>query len=389
MIDLPQDIYNLMLDRLTGSITDDDAVRLQHWLKASEDHRMLWKEISGLWYCGKIQYHGKMDKTSAQAWEIICRKHARLRRRRVLVLATSIAASVLLVVGSFLLLFPFSDNRSQVQNIADLVARQEQQGVTLVLSTGQQVGLGKNVLYEEPGVSIHSDSSGIIYREQDYILPQDSIGYHELIVPVGGEYQLTLSDSTHVILNADTRLRFPIRFAAGHREIWISGEAYLKVAPNSEKPFIVHTEKTDVRVLGTEFNVTAYRDEPVTEITLVNGLVQVEVDGKQEELKPGYQIKVDHADMQVEKKQVNVYDYVAWKDGLLLFDDISLSQLMIRLGRWYNIHFEYRHDELKLKKFTGGFRRYDGIEEILGMIGNVNDVDFNVENGCVVIDWKR
>lgn len=389
MIDLPQDIYNLMLDRLTGSIADDDSVRLQQWLKASEDHRILWKEIAGLWYCGKIHYHERMDKASEQAWEIICRKHAHLRRRRILALVTSIAASVLLVVGSILLFFPSSDNRSQVQSITDLVARQERQGVTLVLSTGEQVGLGKNVLYEEPGVNIHSDSSGIIYREQDSILPQDGIGYNELIVPVGGEYQLTLSDSTHVILNADTRLRFPIRFAAGSREIWISGEAYLKVAPNPQKPFIVHTEKTDVQVLGTEFNVTAYRDEPVTEITLVRGLVRVDVDGKREELKPGYQVKVDHADMKVENKQVNVHDYVAWKDGLFLFDDISLSQLMIRLGRWYNIHFEYRHEELKLKKFTGGFRRYDGIEKILEMIGNVNDVDFNVENGCVVIDWKR
>lgn len=389
MIDLPQDIYNLMLDRLTGSITDEEAVRLQEWLKASEEHCMLWREIAGLWYSGKISYTREREKDALQAWQKICKKHTRLRQRRILSLVTTVAASVVLVVGSILLFLPSSVNHHQVESITELVAGQVQQGVTLVLSNGDQVNLGKNILYEEQGVDILSDSCGIIYQKQDNVKPQDSVSYNELIVPVGGEYQLTLSDSTRVILNADTRLRFPVCFAAGKREIWISGEAYLQVAPNAKKPFIVHTEETDIRVLGTEFNVNAYQNEPVTEVTLVCGLVQVEVDGKLEELKPGYQAKVDHINLNIEKKQVNVYDYVAWKDGLLLFDDISLSQLMIRLGRWYNIHFEYRHDELKQKRFTGGFRRYDGIEKILKMIGNVNDVDFKVENGCVVIDWKR
>lgn len=389
MIDLPQDIYNLMLDRLSGSIGEEDTVRLRLWLAISEEHRKLWKEIAALWYGGKIKYYGYMDMTSAQTWQIICKRHARFRRRCILWLTTTVAASVLLVTGSFLFFFFSSVNKPQVRTIAELVAGQVQQGVTLVLSTGEQIKLGKELLYREEGVDICSDSSGIVYQRQEHAQQQDSIRYNELIVPVGGEYQLVLSDNTRVILNADSRLRYPVYFAAAAREIWISGEAYLQVAPNPEKPFIVHTGKTDIRVLGTEFNVTAYQNEPVTEITLVCGRVRVEVDGKREELNPGYQVRVDHTNMQVENKKVNVYDYVAWKDGLLLFDDISLEQLMARLGRWYNIHFEYRHKELKQKKFTGGFRKYDDIEKILEMIGDVNDVDFKVENGCVVIDWKK
>lgn len=389
MIDLPQDIYNLMLDRLIGSIGEADTVRLQQWLDMSEEHRKLWKEIAVLWYGGKISYQQETNWASRQVWQIICKKHARFRRRRILLLTTTVAASVLFIVGCCLLFFPSPVNPPQVQTIAELVAGQVQQGVTLVLSTGERVELGKELLYKEQGVDICSDSSGLVYRAQGHARPQDSISYNELIVPVGGEYQLVLSDDTRVILNADSRLRYPVRFAANSREIWISGEAYLQVAPNAKQPFIVHTGKTAIRVLGTEFNVTAYQNDPVTEITLVHGKVRVEVNGKQEELNPGYQVRVDHADMRVENKKVNVYDYVAWKDGLLLFDDVSLEQLMIRLGRWYNIHFEYRHEELKQKKFTGGFRRYEDIEKILDMVGKVNDVDFKVESGCVVIDWKK
>ncbi len=389
MIDLPQEIYNMMLDRLTGSLEVNDTVRLQQWLDASESHQEAWKEIAVLWYCSKIDSPKEGDKTYMLAWERICKKHARYRRRRILLRLVSVSAVVLLAVGSLLLFFPSSVRRSSVDNLADLMAGQGQNGVTLILSNGKQVELGKGITCEEQGVNIYSDSSGIIYQEQDRRMQQDSIGYNELIVPVGGEYRLLLSDSSHIILNADSRLRYPVRFAAASREVWISGEAFLQVAPNPAQPFVIHTQVTDIQVLGTEFNVSAYENEAVTEITLVRGKVRVKVNGKQEDLNPGYQVKVDHATMQVENKKVNVYDYVAWKDGLLLFDDIPLEQLMLRLGRWYNIHFEFRHEELKWKKFTGGFKRYEGIEKILEMIGKVNDVDFCVENGKVVMDWKK
>lgn len=389
MIDLPQEIYDLMLDRLTDSLRAEDAVRLQQWLDVSEAHREAWKEIAMLWYCGKIGSLKEADKTYALAWQMVCEKHARSRKRRVLLRFASVAAVVLLTVGNLLLFFPSSVKRSQVNNLADLVAGQVQSGVTLILSNGKQVELGKGIKYEEQGVNIYSDSSGIIYQEEGQRVQQDSIGYNELIVPVGGEYQLLLSDSSRIVLNADSRLRYPVRFTSACREVWISGEAFLQVAPNPGQPFVVHTGMTDIQVLGTEFNVAAYENESVTEITLVRGKVRVKVDGKQEDLNPGYQVKVDRVTMQVENKKVDVYPYVAWKDGLLLFDDISLEQLMLRLSRWYNIHFEFRQEELKWKKFTGGFKRYEGIEKILEMIGNVNDVDFCVENGKVVMDWKR
>ena len=95
-------------------------------------------------------------------------------------------------------------------------------------------------------------------------------------------------------------------------------------------------------------------------------------------------LSIDHLNGAYQKKKVDVNNFIVWKDGMLLFDDISLHELMLRLERWYDLGFEYRGEELKQRKFTGGFRKYDIIDKVLERIGYVNDVLFRVENDRVV-----
>jgi ferric-dicitrate binding protein FerR (iron transport regulator) len=207
-------------------------------------------------------------------------------------------------------------------------------------------------------------------------------------VPRGGEFRLTLSDGTEVTLNAATTLRFPARFTGDRREVWLAGEAYFRVTADASRPFTVRANGTVTTALGTEFNVMAYPDDRSTGITLVSGAVEVVAGGKPERLSPGYQLDVDNATGETRRERVDAATMTAWHTGIFRFDNIPLVELMHRVERWCDVPFRFRGEGLEGKVFTGGFRRYEPLERILRMIGEVNDVTFRLENDTILIDNK-
>lgn len=146
----------------------------------------------------------------------------------------------------------------------------------LVLSTGVQVALGseRTDTIREKGVAILNVEDYIDYSRRDDAGEAEAV-YNELIVPVGGEYRLVLADGSVVYMNSASRLKYPVRFTGGERLVELEGEAYFEVTKNEAHPFVVRTKRLDVTVLGTGFNVMAYRKDARTEVTLVNGKVDV------------------------------------------------------------------------------------------------------------------
>ena len=212
--------------------------------------------------------------------------------------------------------------------------------------------------------------------------------YNELVIPKCGEYRLCLADGSLVIMNSESRLRFPVEFTGDKREVYLEGEACFKVAEDTEKPFIVHTAKADVRVLGTVFNVSAYSGEINTKVTLVNGKVQVNVGSVERLLIPDQQFVLNNETSEIVVQEVDAQNDIAWTNGLFRFDAMPLGQLMIRLGRWYDITYEFKDVSLQNVRFTGGFRKYDDIRHIVGMIGEITNVAFKVDGNKVIIDKK-
>ena len=100
--------------------------------------------------------------------------------------------------------------------------------------------------------------------------------YHTVIVPRGGEYNLTLADGTNVWLNSDSKLKFPLHFVGNQRAVYLEGEAFFEVTSDSLKPFVVKTAEANVKVLGTSFNVMNYTDEAKVEVALLKGKVKFE-----------------------------------------------------------------------------------------------------------------
>lgn len=205
-------------------------------------------------------------------------------------------------------------------------------------------------------------------------------------IPRGQMYKVVLSDGTEVWMNASSRLAFPTRFSGSRRTVTLEGEAYFKVAHDENRPFIIITDKMTTEVLGTEFNVKAYKDSEA-HVTLVQGSVKVTLPkaGQEVMLRPGDDIMCTEDDFSVQ--QVNVSYYTYWMEGYFYYDNVYLGDILRDLGRWYNITIEMEQDSL-LEAQRLHFVA-DRSETIDSVIENLNIYQYlsvtKEENGRIIV----
>jgi len=195
----------------------------------------------------------------------------------------------------------------------------------------------------------------------------------------GQTYQFVLADGTKVWLNADSKISFPNQFNGVERKILLDGEGYFEVAKDKAHPFIVESKGQRVAVLGTHFNINSYADEAAVKTTLVEGSVSVSLlDGRKQSqiLKPGQQ-SVLLAD-RIRVQDIDAPDMVAWKDGVFIFNDESLQEVMRKIARWYNVEVVYEGVNLD-KRFGGSVSRYDNVSKVLKKLEQTGGIHFKIE----------
>ncbi len=208
---------------------------------------------------------------------------------------------------------------------------------------------------------------------------------HTIVVPRGGEHQLTLADGTKVWLNAQSKLRYPAWFDGDTRQVELSGEAYFDVAHNASKPFLVNAKNIKLRVLGTEFNVKAYEDEKDVAATLVNGKVNVQLKDsrKNRSLKPGEQVLVSENNLTV--NEVDPYYYTAWRDGVFVFKEEAIQDIFKRLERWYDFDVFFYNETIKNYSFTGNIERTEEITDVLMLLERTNRIKFKIKGKTILV----
>lgn len=185
-------------------------------------------------------------------------------------------------------------------------------------------------------------------------------------VPAGQRTELILADGTQVWLNAGTTFSFPNIFLSDKREVLLDGEGYFNVEKKPEQPFIVKTSSYDINVLGTKFNVLAYSQSSLFEVTLLDGCIEILSDTTNENIytdKP--YTKIYKAGNKLLKDEIKNHDYLSWKDGLISFDDEPVDKMVNKLELYYDVKIIVLNDVFKRRKYTGKFRIKDGIEHIL------------------------
>lgn len=348
-------IEDLIYRVLAGEASEEERQEFSEWVQESEEHQSFFREVERAWYTGMYSVKWKNVEMSA-AWQAVERKRGSRRRGRVMRIGWSVAAAVVLFLGMTWILLPPGE-KAPVVAVQPVVKPGESKAV-LVLSTGVQVALGseRTDTIREKGVAILNVEDYIDYSRKDSTVLERPV-YNELRVPAGGEYRLVLADGTEVYMNSESRLKYPVHFTGGERLVELEGEAYFDVVRDEAHPFVVRTKRLDVTVLGTGFNVMAYKNDARTEVTLVNGKVDVTSGKISEVLTPNRQFVMNNESREYEVKTVNVNTYIDWKNGILNFDAMSLDELADKLGRWYEVSFFFSKESLKQLKFSGAFRK--------------------------------
>lgn len=209
-----------------------------------------------------------------------------------------------------------------------------------------------------------------------------------ITVPAGQRVNLTLSDGTTVWLNARSEMVYPAVFSGAKREVKLDGEGYFEVKHDKESPFVVHTRKCDIEVLGTKFNVEAYSDSEEFSTSLMEGSVKVtdnSVVSASVLLKPDQEVHLKDGRLLV--SSIDDYDHFRWRDGLVCFDNIAFHELMKRFEKCYGISIVVENKNLEGYSCSGKFRISDGLDNALRILQRNAKYTFerNEDNSIVYI----
>ncbi len=297
------------------------------------------------------------------------------------------AASILLLftVGGYFLLHK-SKNTRQVAQIEHDVAPGSNKAV-LKMASGQLLVVtdAKNGLLAKSGTTTITKAADgkLVYSSSG--VSNGTMLYDTLIVPRGGQHRIKFSDGSIAFLNADTKLRFPENFDKSDRTVeLISGEADFQVVHNAKSPFRVKVRNQMTEDIGTEFNISAYTDEPAVKTTLLTGKVKISNTITSSNLKPGEQSAVTASD-KIKIYQVDTDEAFAWKNGKFLFSSTSLDDIMKQLSRWYDVDVAYQDVALKKKHFSAISTRFANASQVLNNLELTGEVKFKIEGKKITV----
>lgn len=216
----------------------------------------------------------------------------------------------------------------------------------------------------------------------------DSAKMQTIFVPPGQRAELTLTDGTKVWLNAKTTFTFPDKFTANNRRVTLDGEGYFDVTKNPEKPFIVNTERYDIKVLGTEFNVTAYSGSSVFETSLLKGAVEVFSPAKETKISLEPHMRTYEENGILKKDTIEHENYFLWKEGLICFYDEPVDKMIEKLQLYYDVKIDVQNKTLLNNRYSGKFRTKDGVEHVLKVLQLNNKFSYEKDNDRNLITIK-
>lgn len=298
-----------------------------------------------------------------------------------------IAAAILIVAfGSIYFL------RKEISSVSDtqLVKQDVPPGgnrAVLVLGDGTKISLtdAKNgEIADQCGVEVKKSADGqLIYTIKDEQNSSEKLDSNIIETPKGGQFQIRLPDGSAIWLNASSSLKYPVSFnGAKERKVELKGEGYFEVAKDKTKPFIVTSGNQDVKVLGTHFNINAYKDEACVKTTLLEGSIQVSCEQNTELIRPGQQATLSNKHFKI--TSIDTQEAVAWKKGNFEFDNADIKTVMRQLSRWYDIEVSY-DGELPDLHYSGSLPRNNNISVILNMLKKTGKINFKIDKKNVTI----
>ncbi|WP_293310571.1 FecR family protein [Pedobacter sp. UBA5917] len=301
------------------------------------------------------------------------------------------AAIVLITLSAGLYLY-LKQTESNVPVIISKVNKTEiipgGDNAILSLADGSKVVLNKTAdgqIADQSGVKIIKTKSGeLLYRFVGD--PNASAtAMNTVSTPRGGQYHLILADGTEVWLNAASSVKFPAAFAGNERKVEVTGEVYFEVSKNKAKPFIVHTDQSDIKVLGTHFNVNTYDDEEYQRTTLLEGSIEMKTGNQKVLLTPGQQANIGGKSGAIKIREIDDLEAViGWTNGYFQFEKSDLQSVMRQVSRWYNTTVNY-NGTIPAKQYTGKIPRSVNVAKLIEML-SYTGIHCSVEHNEITVN---
>ncbi|WP_185956447.1 FecR family protein [Changchengzhania lutea] len=404
-------ILKLISAYTTNEISEKQFNDLQQWLNESVENKQMFADY--LHFYKKSRRIGLAENLdSDKAWNTILVKLKEplqpvaaaqnqdfkepskpifaLRRKTWFKYAAAAVVVGILASGYFFRYNFFNRSIDDNANTTIIVNNDIQTGTdkaTLTLSDGSEVALEKGQKYVANNLS--SNGEEIIYEVTSTTKPE--IVYNYLTIPRGGQFHITLADGTEVWLNSESQLKYPVAFIDGDiRQVELMyGEAYFDVSPSinhNGAGFKVYHKMQEVQVLGTEFNIKAYKGEINIYTTLVEGKVAIDNDIVVKNLKPSEQSILNIGNKNIIIASVDIYDETSWKSGVFSFKNKPLKDIMKVLSRWYDTEVFFLNKDLEEVRFRGVLSKDQNLEDILLTIKNTNFINaYEINNKKIIL----
>lgn len=383
---------------LTEELTEEEFQRLWATLQEPE-HKDTWMDvIGGVWE--NPAYHSLADETAKQRVleklrpSLTATPAPAARKPLPLRLMTNrsawwaAAVLVLICAGAWY----FLSRQPQKEQAANIAAANTYKNdvapgnnkAVLTLGDGSTVTLDSagNQVIRQGNTSIQQRSGLLQYKSAG---ATTGISYNILTTPRGGKFRIVLPDGTGVWLNAASSIRYPVAFTGKERRVEISGEAYFEVAANVARPFVVSmNSRAEVEVLGTHFNINAYRDEAAINTTLLEGKVRVSNgNANGTVLKPGQQASLNTTGTLQVLNDIDTAQIIAWKEGWFQFHMATLPDVMRQLSRWYDVEVSYPAN-IPDRAFEGRIQQDLTLTQVLKILERYQ-VYFHVEGRKITV----
>lgn len=300
-------------------------------------------------------------------------------------------AAAVVVVGLVGLLVLWSAN-GKIKPVGTAAARKShimpgRSDVVLTLSNGAQVALetmpvGK--IMKQAGATLLKAGGNVLSYSHSASPLSATSGYNTVSVGKGGIYQLQLADGTKVWLNSTSSLRFPVSFSGNSREVYLEGEAYFDVARDERHPFVVHSEKINVHVLGTAFDMMSYRGDDAVRTTLESGKIKLLAGSTNLVVLPGQQASLAMGDSLFTVTKPDLDEVLSWKDGRFHFTNANIKAVMRQLERWYDVTVQYQGDVSALN-LTGSLSRKENVEELLKVFERTSGAHISINDNVIIV----
>lgn len=211
----------------------------------------------------------------------------------------------------------------------------------------------------------------------------------EVFVPKGQVNQIFLADGTRIWINSETQLTFPSVFKAEKRIVKLDGEAFFEVAKDKKHPFIVEVKGQTIEVLGTSFNLKAYKNSSKIETTLVTGKIRLQTGNKTTILSPGEQSTYNKAELKMVVNKVNPVNYSGWKDGRFEFQNEDLIEVFKVVERWYDVEIITDGNDFNGMHFSGVIKRNKDAKHFLDLLNHSIPIQYEITDDKIKIWTKK